>query len=278
MLLIDGTYLIYKSYYRARKTKKRFGLNNLTHFKKVARNNFLRMVISIYKEHGNGTLFIAFDGEGLNYRHDLLPSYKMHRKEKPEELLSIKKEIYRFLKQHHFSFQISDQEEADDLIASMVEQNPERTFSIFSGDLDMGALVRRNVTLLFDKNQKEIHKISLHNFHSFFPTPPSLLQEFKSFQGDKSDNIKGIKGLSKTEVLHLLMEYQNIDRFLTDGINHHLYPKISQHEHHIKINREVLKLKTDCHLTHKPEQCQFDQIQLPDILAKKINWSSSKKL
>lgn len=271
MLIIDGTYLIYKSYYRTKKIEDAFGITNDIHFKKIARNMFLKMLSNIKNKFNPSELFIVFDCEGDNFRHSILPSYKSNRKEKPKELVEIKAEVYQFLKLHNFAFQIAEFAEGDDLIASYVHQFPHKEISIFTGDGDMGALVRKNVTLLLEK-KKKIQEITTQNFHHFFPIPASKMADFKALQGDKSDFVKGVDGLFRTETLHLLMEYSSIEDFFEKGEIHHLYPKISKDKDKILINKLVTSMKTDYPMIVNDAFANVENIYIPEKIASKVGW------
>lgn len=271
MLIIDGTYLIYKSYYRTKKIEGNFGITNDNHFKKIARNMFLKMLSSIKNKFNPSELFIVFDCEGENFRHSILPSYKSNRKEKPPELAEIKSEVYEFLKAHNFPFQVATNMEGDDLIASYVFQNPNENIMIFTGDGDMGALVGNNVTLLLEK-KKKVQQVTIQNFHHFFPIPPTKMADFKALQGDKSDFVKGIDGLFRSETIHMLMEYASIEDFLENGTKHYLYPKISAAKDKILINKQVTTMKTDYPMQVNRELTKISNINFPEKIASKVGW------
>lgn len=271
MLIIDGTYLIYKSYYRTKKIEDSFGISGDVHFKRVARNMFLKLLSSIKNKFNPKDLFIVFDCEGDNFRHILLPTYKSKRKEKPKELADIKKEVYSFLKLHNFPFQVAENVEGDDLIASFVHQFPNEQISIFTGDGDMGALVKTNVTLLLEKKRK-IQEINTQNFHHFFPVPPTKIADFKSLQGDKSDCVKGVDGLFHSEAIHLLMDYSTIENFIEEGEEHHLYQKIKNEKEKILINKKVVSMKEDYPIEIDREKTKVENIILPDKIATKVGW------
>lgn len=271
MLIIDGTYLVYKSYYRAKKIKDMYEVANQDHFKKIVRNMFLKSVAKLKNKFNPTSLFIVFDAEGDNFRDELLPSYKSHRKEKPEDLFEAKSEIYHFLNMHNFSFQIAQYEEGDDLIASFVHQFPDQQMMIFTGDADMAALVNNNVTLLLEK-KKKILTITCENFHHYFPVPASKIADYKALQGDKSDFIKGVGGLLRTEVIHLLMEYTSVEDFLEHGQQHYAYAKIAKEKEKVLINKQVTSMKTDCVLQVTLAHTKLTHIYMPAKLAAKIHW------
>jgi DNA polymerase-1 len=271
MLIIDGTYLVYKSYYRGDKIRKTNGIDNFDHFKKIVRNMFLKSLFRLKNTYKPTSLFIVFDAEGGNFRNVLLPSYKANRKEKPEGLYEIKLEIYDFLEQHNFTYQISENTEADDLIASYVHQNPNDKVMIYTGDGDLAALVNSNVTLLLEKIKK-IRVVTTENFHHFFHVPPKRFAEFKALQGDKSDNIKGVDGLFRTQVLQFFMEFPSLESFFEIGKDHYLFQKINSEREKILVNIAVSTMKLDCEIKINKQHARLSHIYLPETLATKLSW------
>lgn len=271
MLIIDGTYLIYKSFYRTKKMENDLGIENEAHFKKVVRNNFLKILSKIKHKYKPNHIFIAFDSDGKNFRNQILPTYKANRKEKPPELEGVKTEIYQFLKVNNFCFQVAKDVEADDLIASFISAYPNEKIQIFTGDGDLAALVNNHVTLLLDKGRK-IQEINIQNFHHFFSIPPVLFPDFKALQGDKSDNVKGVDGLFRTEAIHILLEYQTIENYFEKGHSHYLFSKMLQHKEKIFTNKVVTTLKTDCPLLFDKNQALVKRFYIPRNLEKKIGW------
>lgn len=246
-------------------------IENEIHFKRIVRNNFLKILSSVKKMVHPTHIFIAFDSDGKNFRNQLLPSYKENRKEKPPELELIKNEIYHFLKVNNFCFQIAENVEADDLIASYIEKSPNESIHIFTGDSDLAALVNKKAILLLDKGKK-IQEITIQNFHHFFSIPPALFPDYKALQGDKSDNLKGVDGLFRTEALHILLEYKTIENFFNVGQNHYLFDKLTKYKDKILINKTVAKLKKDCELYFTKEQCSINHFYIPRNIENKINW------
>ena len=245
MLIIDGTFLVYKSYYRANKIRERSTDEiSLEHFVNIARNNFLRMVSFIKNKFSFRAMVIVFDPEGANFRNQLLPSYKSNREEKPEDLIHVKNAIYDFIRENRFAFQIADGVEGDDLIASFIQKYPNEKMYVYSGDKDLAAVVDNNVSFLLENgkpttSEERIVKISIQNFHHYFPVPPSSMADFKALQGDKSDCIKGVDGLFRSQAIHLLIEFGSIENFFEKGKEHYLYQKLYEQREKILINKKV---------------------------------------
>jgi DNA polymerase I len=276
--VIDGTYLVYKSFYRTKKIRDRSSeVITEEHFVKIARNNFLRMVAYIKNKYNVQHMFIVFDPDGENFRNRLLPSYKSNRDEKPEELAVVKQGIYEFISAHNFAFQIADDFEGDDLIGSFIHKYPNEKIYVYSGDKDLGAVVTNNVSFLLENGRaanvdERVTKITMQNFHRHFPIPPASMADYKSLQGDKSDCIKGVDGLFRSQALHLLMEYGTIENFFETGQSHYLFSKFHEQKEKILINKKVASIIRDCHIGITKGETDISRITIPFYIAKKIGW------
>lgn len=270
MLIVDGTFLIYKSFFNAEKTKKKYQIDNEEKFIKIARNVFIKKIVSLLKQYNEDEIIFFFDSNGDSFRKQLLPYYQKKRQKKPEIVNIIKEEIYSFLDKVGFTFQISEGVEADDLIASYVKNNPNQRIKIYTGDKDLAALVNHNVEVLFEKH-RFIRVINEKNFYLYFEVPPKLLFDYKSFVGDTSDNIKGIKIMPK-QVVHLLLEFDSIEDFFNEGQCHHLFTKLLPKKDFLLRNKEVLTLKTDCEINIDDNKKSIYGIKMPVNIARKINW------
>ena len=140
-----------------------------------------------------------------NIRKEIYPQYKEHRKqireEKTEEELKLQKELYKFipeikiiLKRIGFLnvFEISGFE-ADDIVASITNNDLLNKFTILSSDADLFQCLKGNVDMYSTSKQK------LYTYHSFvdeFDFEPQNWWKIKALAGCTSDNITGLKGLT----------------------------------------------------------------------------------
>jgi len=80
-------------------------------------------MISVLKENSYQKLLIAFDSAKVNFRHQILPEYKIHRLAAPLQLLQQMDCLQELFTQSNVMLVKLINFEADDLIASFVSQN-----------------------------------------------------------------------------------------------------------------------------------------------------------
>ncbi len=140
-------------------------------------------------------------------------SYKSNRARTPEQLFSFLNQVKNLLTECNLSYSSSTEFEADDLIASFVENFSTKNdyeFHIFSQDKDLFQLLSDNIKLL------RYREGVLENFgpKEFFETnkfPHQSFCYYLALLGDKSDNIRGVDGIGKKRASYLASQFQNLE-------------------------------------------------------------------
>ena len=173
---------------------------------------FLRVLISIFKKGDYQKLLVVFDGGGTNFRKVLLPHYKAQREAMPEELYQQMELIKFLLEKTGIIYLKLENQEADDLIASFVNQklkdNPSLTFDIFTRDKDLLQLLNQNINILKYINGKST-LYTYENFCEEYKFTPNNYVDYLSLLGDNVDNIEGIKGIGPVNAKKLIQQFQN---------------------------------------------------------------------
>src|SRR4051794_4402980 len=116
-LIIDGNNLFYRSYHASRHLPWENECKAIF--------IFLRIIISLLKENDYQKLLVVFDSTKINFRHHILPEYKIHRLAAPPQLLQQMDCLQEIFYQSDIPLIKLTNYEADDLIASFVSQNSE---------------------------------------------------------------------------------------------------------------------------------------------------------
>lgn len=154
---------------------------------------------------------IALDRGKRTFRTDLYAEYKANREAAPDELkaqFASIREAY-----NSFGFSVIDKEgyEADDLIASCVDnylQNGFENVCIVSSDKDLMQLVSGNV-YIYDPIKKK--KIDENGVFEKFGVYPHQIVDFLALLGDTADNVPGVDGIGIKTAAKLLNQYENIE-------------------------------------------------------------------
>lgn len=154
----------------------------------------LKLVQGLHTSYPKCNIHICRDGLPLNKRV-IYPAYKANRDEvsyKPSKDYSLIKNLQKMVVSYpHVYVWLSPEYEADDLIASLVMKNPEKSI-ILSGDNDFLQLMCKGVRIAKTiKNNKFELRTEDYIQQKYGVTPDKLLT-FRALQGDKSDNITGV--------------------------------------------------------------------------------------
>lgn len=209
-ILIDGNNLLFRSYYATAYTG-----NMMKNSKGVPTNaifGFVNMINKIIKEEEPEYILVAFD-KGKNFRHKLYKNYKDGRIETPHELLSqfpLAKEFLDYKGIKHLEI---DDYEADDIIgtfAKMADEDKSYDATIISSDKDLLQLISSDVSMKLLK-QKDYIFYNEEEFIRTYNFEPIHIIDLKALEGDKSDNIPGVKGIGEKTALTLISKYKTIE-------------------------------------------------------------------
>ena len=209
-ILIDGNNLLFRSYYATAYTG-----NLMKNSKGVPTNavyGFVNMINKILKEENPKYVLVAFD-KGKNFRHKMYDNYKAGRIETPHELLSQFPLAKEFLNYAGIKFLEIDDYEADDIIgtfAKMADEDKNYDATIISSDKDLLQLISSDVSVKLLK-QKDYIYYNEESFKKDYGFDPIHIIDLKALQGDKSDNIPGVKGIGEKTALTLIQKYNTIE-------------------------------------------------------------------
>jgi len=227
ILTIDGTNLAFvMNSIGSLSTKDGFPTQAISGFLNVLRSYIVQLEPT--------KVFMAWDGGSSKKRLTLHPGYKESRKKdrkSPEQKMNFEEMLAQLpiIKQTVRNLGLYNMEgagvEGDDLIALMVkkaDQLGEQTV-IVSSDLDFHQLVTENVSVYSTLSKKAFRHVTFDNFSEAHDgLKPDQFLDFKALQGDKSDDIPGVKGIGPTTAKKILLEFDSVDnwRSLVDSGEH----------------------------------------------------------
>lgn len=240
IVIIDGLCLLFRSFFAIKDMTNRENQNIAGIY------GFARELISVIKNTSPTHIAVALDTGKKTWRHELLDTYKAHRKKSPPEL------------SHQFSWirdlcnicglYIYEQDgyEADDLIASCAKQyGKDHKMMIITYDKDLYQLVNDNVSI-YHPFKGSILKTK--DVEAKFGVHPSQIADFLALTGDQVDGIIGISGIGPKTASTWLQEYSSIEGIVKniDALKPASRGKILKDNiHKLQIARDLVCLKND---------------------------------
>ena len=250
LLLIDGHYYVYRSFYAIRDLSNSRGepTNAIYGFIKTVR----RMVKDLAPDLGA----VVWD-EGLPKRRtELQPAYKETRAEMPVPMRSQLTFIQNLVPLLGFASLSLPDTEADDLMGSYAVAARARGISVVlaTNDKDLFQLVNDQVKV-YSTNKADLAApsdshalLGVEKVREKWGVSPEMIGDILALVGDSVDNIPGVDGLGAKGAAKLLAEHGSLDALLANmqGIkNERLREKLISARAQIEQNREMVRLDLD---------------------------------
>lgn len=207
VLLVDGTLLLFKKYYGISKVIPDEAQSNLV------TSNFILSIFSAIEQFNISYVMIAFDTyTSKNKRLELWSDYKANRTKAPDKLFEQMDLIKKILKVFNILVLESEDDEADDIIATLTRKSKiaNSEVYIYSSDKDLLQLVDNHVSIVDFKNNEVIVK-DINNFYDTYGINPNQIVDFKGIAGDDSDNLPGVSGIGQKTAVKLLNSYGTLE-------------------------------------------------------------------
>ena len=206
--LIDGSGYIFRAYYALPPlSRKSDGLPT------GAVSGFCNMLFKLLEDsksidnNEKPTHFaVIFDSARKNFRNEIYSEYKANRSDAPDDLVP----QFEYIRKSVEAFNLPSIEminfEADDLIATYVEQilNIGAKVTIVSSDKDLMQLYKNNVRIYDPMKNKFIFKEDVINK---FGVVPNKVIDVQALAGDSSDNVPGVPGIGVKTAAELINQY-----------------------------------------------------------------------
>ncbi len=249
-ILIDGSSMLVTNYYgnlpkallfEKDPEKKEKLFSQILHNDKGQYTNamygMMRTILKIIAEQKPTHMMFAFDMTRDTFRREKYPDYKGNRGETPDPLKEQFVNMEKLLEEMGFAVFYDNRYEADDIVGSVVTRFEKEIPSyIITKDHDYLQLVSDYTRVWLIQTKQETadelqnkygaefgwnSKLSSIPDKAFEVTPPLCLKEYgvrpeqipdlKGIQGDTSDNIPGVKGVSSAAV-PLLAKYGTVEK------------------------------------------------------------------
>ncbi len=250
LLLIDGHYYVYRSFFAIRDLRKTDGTptNAIFGFVKTVR----RMIADLRPDLGA----VVWDMGLPQRRTELQPEYKQQRAEMPDEMRPQLDFIQKLVPALGFASLGLPDTEADDLMASYAIAARARGDSVVlaTNDKDLFQLVNEHVRV-YSTNKTDLAApsdsfalLGAEAVRKKWNIEPAQIGEMLALVGDSADNIPGVAGVGPKTAATLLNEHRSLDALLADLSavkNEKLRAKLDAARAQIAANREMVRLDLD---------------------------------
>ena len=170
---------------------------------------FLRMLLKRLNKKPD-YIVIARDAPQKTFRHKLAPDYKATRKKMDDDFISQIPVIQNIIKELWIISQIAPWFEADDVIASFVNQykSSDLEMYIYSADKDLKQLLDDGVFIVDPVKDLPYQK---KDFLAEFWFKPKYIVDYLSLLWDSADNIKWVIGIGEKKAQSLVQHYWTIE-------------------------------------------------------------------
>ncbi len=256
--LIDGSGYIFRAYYALPPlTRKSDGLPV------GAVSGFCNMLFKLLEDSKSNdnlekpTHFaVIFDSARKNFRNEIYSEYKGNRSDAPDDLIP----QFEYIRKSVKAFNLPSIElinyEADDLIATYVENILDlgAKVTIVSSDKDLMQLYKKGVRIYDPMKNKFINKDDVLN--KFGVTADKVI-DVQSLAGDSTDNVPGVPGIGIKTAAELINQYGTLENLLKNASkikqNKRRETLIKNREDAI-VSKKLVTLKKDVPIKNKIEE------------------------
>ena len=205
LLIVDGHAYAYRAFYAIR------GLRSPAGVPTGAIYGFVKMLAKMRAAVKPTHLIVVWDGGLSAERTAVLPEYKAHRPEMPDDLKPQLDEIVGYLKAAGVATFCGDGVEADDYIACLARRAADAGMAVViaSSDKDFMQLVSARVGLLNPGDKSETVWTD-EQVRAKAGVRPAQIVDWLSLTGDSVDNIPGVPGVGPKTAADLLNQFGSI--------------------------------------------------------------------
>ncbi|THB65399.1 MAG: DNA polymerase I [Desulfovibrio sp.] len=241
VFLVDGTAYLYRAFYAYQSMSRSDGLPTNAVY------TLVRMFLKMIREENPKYLIYLLDGKGPTFRNELYEPYKAQREATPEPLIAQIEPVKEIIAKLGFPVQVSENCEADDLIAGLAKTfSADRPVVIVGTDKDLKQCLSDNVAM-WDPMSKDNKVTTLADFREATQLVPDQWPDYQAVIGDSSDNIPGAPGVGPKTADKIFAIHPNLEaiRDGLDDLTPALRKKIEPHIHDLFVYRDLTRLRTD---------------------------------
>ncbi|PKI16925.1 flap endonuclease Xni [Colwellia sp. 12G3] len=199
----------------------------------------------IIEQHAPTHALAVFDSQQPCWRYQLFEGYKKGRKQMPDHLSNKLIDIQDAFMEQGVDSLTSDEDEADDLIATLAVKMAihGQKVTIISTDKGFLQLLSPNIHIYDYFNRRYMDEEHVQNK---FNVKYSQLIDFWTLTGDNTNKIEGVSGIGQVNAAKLLNQYGSLKAILNaTDLKSSLSEKLTQSLEQMDLARKLLTLKQD---------------------------------
>ena len=250
LLIIDGHYYVYRSFFAIR------GLTNSAGTPTNAIYGFVKTVRKMLKDLQPDLAAVIWD-EGLPERRTALqPDYKAQRTEMPGDMIPQLGAIRELVPMMGLASLGLPGHEADDLMASYAVAARERSYNVFlaTNDKDLFQLVGPQIHI-YSTNKTDLAQptdphalLGPEAVERKWGVAPQQIGDILALIGDSVDNIPGVPGIGPKTATQLIQQFGSLGKMLDNPAaiaSEKIREKIINSRAQIEQNCEMVRLDLD---------------------------------
>ncbi|MBU2871180.1 flap endonuclease Xni [Colwellia sp. E2M01] len=187
----------------------------------------------------------VFDSQQPCWRYQLFSGYKQGRKKMPESLANKLPEIQDAFMEQGVDSLTSEEDEADDIIATLAVKMAlyGQKVTIISTDKGYLPLLNPNIQLYDYFNRRYLDEAHVQNK---FNVKSSQLIDFWTLTGDNTNKIEGVEGIGQVNAAKLINQYGSLKALLNaPNLKSSLAKKLTESTEKMELAKKLLTLKQD---------------------------------
>lgn len=256
IVLIDGNALIHRAYHAYPTLTTSSGeLVNAVY-------GFLSILLNVLNQINPQYAAVTFDKKAPTFRHKEYKKYKSHRPKMDKELVQQIGRVHEAVTALKIPIFSIDGFEADDVIGTLAQQIAQESKDlevlIVTGDYDTLQLVTENVKVLMPaRGKKPSQVLSRQAVLDKYGFEPVLIPDYKGLAGDQSDGIPGVSGIGPKTAMHLIKEYQAIEKIYKNltKIPEKIREKLKKDKKNALMSKKLATIVKDVPLKIRLKDC-----------------------
>ncbi len=256
LLVIDGTNVMFRSFYGIRPFTTKSGLHTNAVY------GFVTMITKQLEQLVPDAVAVAFDLPEPTFRHKKFDGYKGTRQKAPPELIEQIPYVKRCADALGLHPVAVPGYEADDILGTLSRIGEENDYAVYvlSGDRDTLQLITDKTKVVY-LTAKENIVYDEKLFHENYGTEPKRLVDIKALMGDSSDNIPGVRGIGEKTAKKLISENGSLDAVYADldslAVTASVREKLRAGKESAYMSAELAEITRFVPLTMTPDELSY---------------------